>query len=179
MPLKPYDQPSMLRDIVFRYENARRSFPQTIRRLQQDSAFLSTVERLHDAGWKDWHIVQAIFNGAINWYAIQAGVDYHSPKIRDEAMKLYQELREKGEGILKPPIPVTYFTFDMMQLLLDVGVRSFLDGKGAIFRDRPYNFEKLRRFAQMRYHYLDLDVPHDPIFSTSGSNDIGSKSLNS
>ena len=102
MPLKLYDQTSMLRDIVFRYENARRSLPQTLRRLQQEPAFLSAVERLHDTGWKDWHIVQAIFNGAINCYAVQIGVDYNSPKIRDEAMKLYQELREKGEESLSP-----------------------------------------------------------------------------
>ena len=94
-------------------------------------------------------------------------------------MKLYQQLRDKGEEILKPPIPATYFTFDMMKQLLDVGVSGFLDNKGAIFRDRPYNFEKLRRFAQMRYHYLDLDIPHHPVFSTRGSNDIKSNFLDS
>ena len=179
MPLKSYNEQAELRDIVFRYENALRSFPQTLRRLQQDPAFLSVVEQLHDAGWKEWHILQAIFNGAINWCMVQEEVDYDSPKIRDEAMKLYEQLRDKGEGILQQPIPVTYFTFDMMKQLLDAGVLSFLDNKGAVSRYRPYNFEKLRRFAQIRYHYLELDVPHDPVFSTRGSNDIRSNSLES
>ncbi len=177
MPLKRFDEQAELRDIAFRYENTLRSFPQTLQRLKQDPAFLSVVERLHDVGWKDWHILQAIFNGAINWYMEQVGAEYDSPRIREETMKLYQQLRDKGEGILQQPIPVTYFTFDMMNQLLDAGVLSFLDNKGAVFRDRPYNFEKLRRFAQMRYHYLDLDVPHDPVFSTRGSNDVGSNSL--
>lgn len=166
MPLKQYDEQAELCDIAFRYENTLRSFPQTLRRLQQNPAFLSVVEQLHDAGWKDWHILQAIFNGAINWYMELVGADYDSPRIKDEAMSLYQRLRDEGERALQQPIPVTYFTFDMMKQLLDVGVASFLQNKGAAFRERSYNFEKLRRFAQMRYHYLKLDVPHDPIFST-------------
>ena len=179
MPLKQYDEKAELDDIAFRYENTLHSFPQTLQRLDQDPAFLSVVERLHDADWKDWHILQAIFNGAINRYMEQVGVDYDSPKIRDEAMKLYEQLRDKGEGILQQPIPAAYFTFDMMKQLLDAGVVSFLDKKGAVFRDRPYNFEKLLRFAHIRYHYLELDIPHDPVFSTRGSNNVGNNPLDS
>jgi hypothetical protein len=163
MPLESYDEQSEREDIESRYANVLNTLPRTLPHLQQSPSFLLLVKQLRSNGWKDWHILQAVFNGVVNWTTQWLGTQ--TDRQRDqEGDRIVRRLLKHGESPDDPLIPSSYFTIETMEMLLDVGVATFLKKKGAIFRPRAYNFQKLRQLAQKRYHYLDLDVPHKPLF---------------
>ncbi len=166
MPLEPYDEQSELEDIELRYANVQHMIPYTLKRLQQTPIFLDNVELLKSEGWKEWHILQAVANGVMNWYAEQSGANQDIERIQDEGKVLFQRLFEKGESPKDPSIPQEYFTLEAMRIWLHAGLLTFLTKKGAVFGQRGYFPERLQTIARKRYHYFELDVPHSPIFSS-------------
>ncbi len=169
MPLEPYNEQSELEDIELRYANVQRMIPYTLKRLQQSPIFLSSVEQLKSEGWKEWHILQAIANGVVNWYTEQSGANQDITRIQDEGKVLFQRLFEKGESPQGPIIPLEYFTLEAMHIWLHTGLLTFLTKKGAAFGQRGYFPERLQSIARNRYHYFELDLPHSPIFSSKRS----------
>jgi len=163
MPLESYNEQSEREDIELRYANVLRALPRTLPHLQQSPSFLLLVKQLRSDGWKDWHILQAVFSGVVNWSTER--VSAQQDRQRDqEGDRIVRRLLKHGELSDDPLIPPTYFTAEMMEMLLNAGVATFLIKKGAILRPRTYNFHKLRELAQKRYQYLALDVPHVPVF---------------
>ena len=165
MPLETYNEQSELEDIGLRYANVQRSIPYTLKRLQQSPLFLSIVEQLKNEGWKEWHILQAIFNGVMSWYAEQSGANQDVQKLRNEGQALFQRFFEKGESPSDHSIPPEYFTLETMHVLLNIGIMTFLSKKGAVFGQRGYDQDRMRQIVRDRYHYFELDVPHSPVFS--------------
>jgi len=84
--------------------------------------------------------------------------------VQDGGRVLYRRLSLVGESALDPPVPVEYFTLEEMQMWLEFSMISYLKQKGAVFRQRGYDFENMRRIVEKRYHHFDLNVPHAPIF---------------
>ncbi len=164
MPLESYNEQSELEDIQLRYDNVQRSIPYTLKRLQQSLLFLSIVDQLKSEGWKEWHILQAIFNGLMSWYAEQSGANQDVRRLEDQGKALFQRLFEVGESPHDPSIPPEYFTLEAMHTMLQVGIMTFLSKKGAVFGSRGYYPERMETIARNRYHYFELDVPHTPIF---------------
>jgi len=68
MPLDAYDEQLERKAIAGRYKNIAKAVPHTLERLRQSSTFLTMVEQLRNEGWKDWYILLAVFNGAMNWH---------------------------------------------------------------------------------------------------------------
>jgi hypothetical protein len=172
MPLQHYDEQSELTDIELRYTNTQKSIPYTLQRLQQSPVFLETVKQLRIDGWKDWHILQAIFNGVMSWYASQSGANQDEKRLRKEGNILFRRLLHEGEAPDDPVIPPTYFTLDAMEAWLNAGVLTFLKQKGAVFRPRAYNPENMRKIVKKRYHYFELDTPHSSVFSLGNVNNL-------
>lgn len=166
MPLEPYNEQSELEDIELRYTNVQRCIPYTLKRLQQSPLFLTTIEYLKSEEWKEWHILQAIFNGVMSWYAEQSGANQDVQRIRKEGETLLRRLLEKGESPQDTSIPPNYFTLEAMHTLLNIGIMTYLSTKGAVFGQRSYNPERMRTIVKDRYHYFELDVPHSPVFPT-------------
>jgi hypothetical protein len=164
MPLETYNEQSELEDIGLRYANVQRSIPYTLKHLQKSPLFLSIVEQLKSEGWKDWHILQAIFNGMMSWYAEQSGANQDVQRLRSEGQVLFKRLFEEGESPHDPSIPPEYFTLETMHVLLNTGMMTFLSKKGAVFGARGYDPERMRKIVRDRYHYFELDMPHPPVF---------------
>lgn len=164
MPLEPYDERAELEDIASRYERVFARLPRTLPRLRQDVIFGNLVRRLRGDGWRDWHIVQAVMNGVINWHLARMGHDRDPEAMKSVGGSLTRRLLEEGETAEDPAVPPAYFTPTTMELFLHTGLLTFLKRKGAVFRDRGYDRERMREIADERYHYLELDVPHPPLF---------------
>jgi hypothetical protein len=164
MPLETYNEQSELEDIELRYTNVQRTIPYTLKRLQQSPLFLSIVEQLKNEGWKEWHILQAIFNGVMSWHAEQSGANQDVQRLRNEGQVLFQRLFEQGESPHNSSIPPEYFTLETMHVLLNLGIMTFLTKKGAVFGQRGYDPERMRKIVRDRYHYFELDVPHSSVF---------------
>lgn len=163
MPLESYNEQSEHEDIELRYSNVSRALPHTLPHLQRSPSFLLLVKQLRSDGWKDWHILQAVFSGVVNWSTERLGTQQNQQRDQ-EGDRIVRRLLKHGESLEDPLIPPTYFTAEMMEMLLNAGTATFLKKKGAVFRPRAYNFKILRELAQKRYQYLDLDVPHTPVF---------------
>lgn len=50
-----------------RYHGFTRSISRTLHRLAREPEFLTTVEKLRSCGWKDWHILSAVFHFTMNY----------------------------------------------------------------------------------------------------------------
>lgn len=164
MPLEPYNELSELEDIKLRYTNVQHSISYTLMRLKQSPLFLAIVEQLKSEGWKEWHLLQAIFNGLMSWYAERSGANQDIKRLHNEGNILFHRLLEVGESSHDPSIPPEYFTLKTMHTILQISIMTFLTNKGAAFGARSYNPERMETIARNRYHYFELDIPHTPIF---------------
>lgn len=106
MPLDAYDEQLERKAIAGRYKNIAKAVPHMLERLRQSSTFLTMVEQLHNEGWKDWHILLAVFNGAMNWHLKHANAGRDDHRVQDAGRVLYRQLSHEGESALDPPVPV-------------------------------------------------------------------------
>ena len=113
-----------------------------------------------EAGLKDWHILQSIAGIAVN-YRMGYGRGFKSFGDLKEAYldKFFQKETEADS-----PVPITEFSFDNIQVHLDTVLGSYLGQKGYVIKSRTPDFKKLRKFADSKYKYFQLDVAHDPLF---------------
>ena len=84
MPLDAYDEQLERKAIAERYKNIAKAVPHTLERLRQSSTFLTMVEQLRNERWKDWHILLAVFNGAMNWHLEHANADRDIHRVQDD-----------------------------------------------------------------------------------------------
>lgn len=166
MPLETYDEQRELEEIARRYERCFASLPFTLPRLQGDAIFCNLVRRLRTEGWLDWHILQAVVNGVINWHLACMNADHDPEAMRTVGGPFTRRFLETGEAAGDTPIPLAYFDGHTVEMLLRMGILTFLKGKGAIFGQRGYDPEKLRRIVAERYHYFELDTPHPHLLPT-------------
>jgi len=164
MPLESYDREHECEVIQRRYTNTLHAIPYTLERLQCSPAFLKTVHQLRAEGWKDWHILIAVLNGVINWRSERTGENRGPQQYLRRFNALFDHLMEHGESPDDPLVPPEYFTVDTMRQWLDASIVAMLKQKGGVLRPRGYDPKKLRRIAERRYHYFELDVPHQPLF---------------
>ena len=96
MPLEPYNELSELEDIKLRYTNVQHSISYTLMRLKQSPLFLAIVEQLKSEGWKEWHLLQAIFNGCMSWYAERSGANQDPKKTTQRGKYLVPSTPRSG-----------------------------------------------------------------------------------
>lgn len=161
MPLKPYNMDEELQAIQRRYERIPKEIPFTLERLKSSKDFQLTIQKLHtEENWKDWHILLALFNAVLNWHVEVNNALQNAERARS----ITQVFNKRGERMDDPPVPMYYFEVEKMKHWLNAAIALYIDGKGAEPRKRGYDFAKLRKIIEQRYHYFELDIPHDSIF---------------
>ena len=157
-PGRYFSQEEQLQHIRNRYLRLRELLPLTISALREDPAFLDVVERLRAAGWKDWHILLAIFNIGYN-YRLSV---LPQPTTVEEARQVSEQVMNNPET---EPAPIYLFTEEAMRHALQVSYFSTLKHWGLEPHEGPYDVEAIEKLLTERYFYWDDDVPHDDPFS--------------
>ena len=147
-----------------RYENISEALPNTLQVLSTDAGFIQTVRTLQDRGWKDWHILMAIYNTALNAYARK---EYGS-KITNKKLQEHAQSFAKSPGQYdSQPLSPTDFSLAQLEFHRKSSLGAILHSWGLSINHPSCSIEVLEKFLSEKYRYWDDDVEHHQIFKTS------------
>lgn len=156
-----YDRDLSLELVRERYENIPETLVATLPALRSHAPFLEVVQRLRATGWKDWHILLAVFNVAQN-----NRFQFYAPRTAAEAreyFKLFMRPEEPGK-----PAPLELFTETALREGLRYSWLSTLRKWDLEVRQNPIDIQAVENLLAKRYSYWLDDCPHDdPFFPAS------------
>jgi hypothetical protein len=155
-----YSEEEQLNAIQRRYENSVRPIRLTLDRLTERDDFTNLVDKLRNEGWRDWHILMALANLAVN-YRASVSASPSSPESAQEATLEYMNREEDEDSI---PIPMDLITEENLRRKLKTGMLASLRGLGHEINVATPPFEAVSEFLGERYNYWDLDIEHDDPF---------------
>jgi hypothetical protein len=131
----------------------------TLARLRDDRPFKVTVAALRAEGWKDWHILTAIANAAMNYRGrLRAMNDIEGMQ------RAIRELWGRSENAVDPEVPMSSFSVSELREHLSASMPATLTGFGLSMPPGPYSQPEVDRVLHERYRYWNFDVPHDDPF---------------
>jgi hypothetical protein len=124
---KEYDAAKSKQEIENRYRTSTRLLKYTLPRLVKDANFRSVVQTLRADGWKDWHILLAVFGVRLNFV-----INNILPKTAgpEEYLRAYRSLAARDELETDPAPPPELFTIDQLRYSLRLSQLSTLKGMG-------------------------------------------------
>ncbi|PTT70797.1 hypothetical protein [Arthrobacter sp. HMWF013] len=159
----------ILENIAYRYATLPAVIGPALVLLHQDARFRSTVERLRQDGWLDWHLLQAIANIVVNDRAETRGIRL-SRNMTDNEKQGFINLIHEPARTSDPVLPTTAFTEDRLRLHLSSAAVSGLTTLGLTLHKKAVPTEPILNFLGERYRYWVDDSPHQPYFpGTSAS----------
>jgi hypothetical protein len=154
-----YDPAKSRKAIENRYRNALRGLKVSLSRLLKYPPFRSIVNELRAEGWKDWHILLALFGVRLNFVVDQALEKTAGPEDR---VKRTKELMDREEVASDPEPPVELFTSDKLRIALRMSKLSTLKTLGFHCWQQTPALDAIDQFLN-RFNYWTDDVPHpDP-----------------
>ena len=155
---KRFNEKQSLEYIRNRYLGMKGKFDAQLAVLQADEAFLGRCEKLYANGYKDWHILSAIYNRVLTLESTRRGIDLHTEDGREAHKNLSKEVMTGAF----PPESFDGAEWDMafkMHAVTCLGTYGFQLRSGAISPDA------ITAFLRERMRHFDLDIPHDRMFT--------------
>jgi hypothetical protein len=131
-------------------------------RLRRDPAFLRLVDRLRDAGWRDWHVVTAVHNVTMNELQGMTTADL-SPSTR----RRFERMASEPEPAQAAEIPLDRYTEQALNAQRQGAMLASLPGWGLHLNQARVDPTAIECFLAARYHYWDDDVDHDDPFASA------------
>jgi hypothetical protein len=154
----PQEAPSMIRN---RYDRFTPPVVRTLARLKTELPFRITVDRLRAAGWKDWHILSAVFHVTLN---------YRLDHIRrtqgtrpEEAASLLMARKPESDDAL--PVPLGEYGEKNLRKQFQLFVLSFAKTYGLESHNPTPDFSAIEDFLAQRYNFWTDDVEHEDPFA--------------
>lgn len=144
-----------------RYEGFIRPIGRTLRRLNQEPEFQTIVDRLRASGWKDWHILSAVFHATVNYRLNQRRILLLSPEAEMEATKRLTSQPEPENALI---VPLSEYTEVKLRQQMPMYMLSFVKAYGLEVHQRTPDFAAIEDFVAQRYHFWVDDVEHDDPF---------------
>jgi hypothetical protein len=143
-----YSEEEQLNAIQRRYENSLRPIRLTLDRLTERDDFTNLVDKLRNEGWRDWHILMALANLAVNYRASVSA----SPSSRESAQEATLEYMNREEDEDSIPIPMDLITEENLRRTLKTGMLASLRGLGHEINVATPPFEAVSEFLGERYN---------------------------
>jgi len=154
-----YDLADAEEQVKTRYERTMTTICHTLNRLKSRKSFKRVVHQLRDKGWRDWHILTALMNVAVN-YRVNRLTDRSEEDMRTASSRLLDD----GETKNDPPIPPSAFTPEALHEALELSWLSTLRHNDLDIYQTTPDFPAIGRFLAARYRYWEIDTPHDDPF---------------
>jgi len=135
----------------------RDNIAEQVRVLQTDERFLDRCEGFYQSGYKDWHILAAIFNLMLHLKNQELG---NSLRTREDWERSKQTMKQL-KGTLYPADKFLtkdmefHFTGHALTCILPYGFEN---------RVPAISSENVIKFLRERMRHFDLDIPHTPMF---------------
>jgi hypothetical protein len=156
--LDKYNETESKSAIARRYENALVPVRLTLKVLCRSPAFQQCVRNLHNAGWKDWHILMTVASVAVNYRAthIRANVANRN------AVFLAEMNREETDDSI--PVPIDEFNELALRQHLIFSMLSTTKAIGLEYKLGNVVGHPLQDFLSKRWRYFEDDIPHEGLF---------------
>jgi hypothetical protein len=153
-----YDQEKALGWIRNRYENALPPVRHTVARLSRSESFRRTLAVLREEGWKDWHLLLAVVNVALNFRMQAEGIDIDAPH-PEQVARLHAPEDETAH-----PVPDEAFSLDAMRMMNEALQIGCIAQVGLELHHQQPPIEAVGTFLSARYRFWEDDVPHQDPF---------------
>jgi hypothetical protein len=125
--------------------------------LQADDRFLDRCQKRYTDGYKDWHILSAIYNTLLTLESRRRGFDLRT----QEGREAHKNLSKETFATTFPPEefdgPEWEFAFKMHAI-------TCLGTYGFEQRTRAISPDAIVAFLRDRMRHFELDIPHKPMF---------------
>lgn len=158
--IKEYDHAEEIEKIKSRYERAIIPIGLTLRKLNVYKPFQKIVKKLRHENWKDWHILMAISQIAVNYRVNRSG--HHDT---EETKRLFFKEIDEEESEISMPIPLLEFSEEAIRRSLFMTLPSTLKMLRLELKTDTPNADAIQHFLSKRLNYWDNDVEHDNIFN--------------
>jgi hypothetical protein len=154
-----YDAKDAQQKIRNRYEGFLRPITLTLKRLNKELPFRVTVSRLRDAGWKDWHILSAVYHVTMNHR-----LDHIGRAAGHEAyMMAHKTLAREPEKPDALFLPLGVYEEKELRKHFQMFLVSFTKTYKLQLHQATPNFAAIEDFLTHRYNFWKDDVEHvDP-----------------
>lgn len=157
---KFYDRKKAEEQISNRYNKCIPSIRLTLKRIVPTEKFQLAKENLRKEGWKDWHILLALFNLAMN-YRMDRLLINKNPIIMNQFSQKYI-YEEENENCIE--IPINEITEQNLKLNLEASMPATLGIFGFSLKGKTLKREDMAQFLAEKFNYWEDDVVHEPIF---------------
>jgi hypothetical protein len=157
---KYYDKKKAKELIKARYQKSVPSIRLTLKRIVPTSSFQALKMNLRSQGWKDWHILLALFNLVMNYRMDRFGISGNIIAME----KFYQEYPYEEEKDNAIKIPLEEINEVNMKRNLQVSMLATLKGFGFSLEGKLVKPEEISDFLAEKFNYWEDDVDHEPIF---------------
>lgn len=159
-----YDPEAAKAQIQNRYENFTIRIAYTLRRLVHEPSFQEVVASLRADGWKDWHILMAVYHVTVNYR-----INHRAPLwLSEEAEREYAErIARQHEAEDAMPVPLDEYREEKLRQMLPVYLLSFARTYGLENRQITPDFPAVEDFLRHRYNFWSDDVEHEDVLGTN------------
>jgi len=156
---KYYDKTKAEELIKARYTKSIPAIRLTLKRIVPTDHFQNLKNKLRNEGWKDWHILLALYNLVLNFRMNELGIrTVHD--MNNFRQKFMQE-EEKEESLI---VPLYQINEENLKINLKLSMLGTLKGYGFSLEGKTINPEKITKYLAEKFNYWEDDVEHKPIF---------------
>lgn len=167
--LRWYDKPGpgytpegAQKQIKNRYEGFALPIGRTLERLIHEPTFQKSVSTLRADGWKDWHLLSAVFHVTMNYRLNNRSIVFPSPEAeRAVTYKMTRE-PEPADAII---IPVEEYSEDQLRKTMPAYMVSCLETYNLEIHQLTPDFGAIDDFLSHRFNFWRDDVEHDDPFT--------------
>ncbi|TDO58237.1 hypothetical protein EV651_110273 [Kribbella sp. VKM Ac-2571] len=140
-----------------RYPLLTRSLEVTLPRLLEDGRIREVAAELRDDGWKDWHVLMALFSQVLNYRLAKRGQDGNDPALMERIA------RWEPEDPADLQIDVSAVTAQSLRDHLTVSYFATANGYG--LDPGGLRAHEVLGVLETRYDYWTLDADHEDPFA--------------
>jgi hypothetical protein len=159
-PGPTYTREEAEEQIRTRYARTVPPIRETLRRLRGRKTFHRVVDSLRSQGWRDWHILTAMLNVAVNYRTNLAAGKASMDDFRSVSRTVLNSEETKDDA----QIPVNEFSEAALTNALQTSWLTTLKNNGLEIAQRTPDFPAIERLLAIRYRYWIDDVPHPELF---------------
>ncbi len=156
-----YESENVLEYIENRYRRFARPIERTVKRLASTSEFQAVVAALRADGWKDWHLLCAIFHITMNHRLSQRKIIL-SPEAEKAAIQRWFSLPEPEDALV---VPLSEYTEENLRLQMTIYMSAFAETYGLELHQTTPDFSALEDFLKHRYNFWSDDIDHNDPFA--------------
>ena len=162
-PGPTYSEATAHKLLAHHYEHLPAIMPRTLLRLQRDPSFLSTAAELRASGWRDWHLLNGVYNVLVQFRIANAGLNTREALEAPGAAEAVETLLLSPEGDDGPEIPLEAFSASAIRWGLGQSLPS-TTGNWNLHLHSPHSGSAIGRLLTARYAFWTDDIEHDDPF---------------